>query len=414
MLRGYRRWNDGGRREQSAGDVAQPPVLAAPEQDEVAPVYVSQTHQGPHVPGWLLPLLLGLLAVLGTILVWAAFAARPLSTDSRVQLPLPVDAGRVRSVAYSVPGPEGDSVYIRSAGADAAPRLLMTFPSVLGLHARGTASPSADTLAILSVSNYPGTFARMTLLNTVDFKSRLVEAEFEYLSALTWKHDGSSVAGVRYSSPDDAGRVTATLVEVDARTGTPAVIARFDNVLEAAPVGYSLDGARLYVAVIDQSGSTLSAVRSGRAQKVGALSAGRTRDWALSPDGARLAYVDIRPDGERTYVGRTMLIATGAVTETPAKGDQIGAAWPPGSEVADFGGPGGTVQLTQASEEPEYVIPVRWSPDGSMLVARVTAPPGGAGASRLAETIELTSTASRVLLADVPGAWVFGFVFNVE
>jgi hypothetical protein len=81
--------------------------------------------------------------------------------------------------------------------------------------------------------------------------------------------------------------------------------------------------------------------------------------------------------------------------------------------VADFGGPGGSVQLTQASEA-AYVIPVRWSPDGSMLVARVAAPPGGDHANRSAETIELTSTASRVLLADVPGAWVFGFVFNVE
>ncbi len=285
---------------------------------------------------------------------------------------------------------------------------------VLGLHARGTASPSADTLAVLSVSNYPGTFARMTLLNTLDSSWRPVEAEFEYLSALTWKHDGSSVAGVRYSSPDDAGRVTANLIEVDAGTGASAVIARFDNVLEAAPAGYSLDGGRLYVAVIDQSGSTLWSVRIGRAQKVGKLSAGRTRDWALSPDGARLAYVDIRPDGERTYVGRTMLIATGAVTESPAKGDQLGAVWTPRSEVADFGGPGGSVQLTQASERPAYVIPVRWSPDGSMLVARVAAPPGGDDANRSTETIELTSTASRVLLADVPGAWVFGFVFNVE
>jgi len=362
----------------------------------------------------LLPILLGILAVLGTILVWATFAARPLSTDSRVQVPFSIDADRVRSVAYSVPGPEGDNVYIRAAGPDATPGLLKTFPSVLGLHARGSASPNADTLAVLSVSNYPGTFARMTLLNTLDSTWRPVEAEFEYLSALAWKHDGLSVAGVRYSASDDAGRVTASIVEVDARNAAAAVIVRFDNVLEAAPAGYSLDGARLYVAVIDQAGSSLWSVRNAKAQRVGTLSAGRTRDWALSPDGARLAYVDIRPDGERTYVGWTMLIATGAVTETPAKGDQIGVAWPPGSEVADFGGPGGSVQLTQASEGSAYVIPVRWSPDGSMLVARVASPVGGDSGIGPSEAIELTSSASRVLLADVPGAWVFGFVLNVE
>jgi len=329
-------------------------------------------------------------------------------------MPLPLDTGRVRSVAYSVPGPEGDSVYVRSAGSGDTPRLLKTFPSVLGLHARGTASPRGDMLAVLSVSNYPGTFARMTLLSPLDSTSRTVGAEFEYLSALAWKLDGSGLAGVRYSPPDDAGRVAASLVEVDASTGASAVIARFDNVFEVAPVGYNLDGTRLYVAVIDQSGSLLSAVRDGRAQKVGILSAGRTRDWSLSPDGSRLAYVDIRPDGGRTYVGRTMLIATGAVTEMAAKGDQLGAAWPPGSEVADFGGPGGTVQLTELSDASEYVVPIRWSPDGTMLLARVTTQPGNDDSRRPVETVELTSAASRVLLADAPGTWVFGFVFNVE
>ncbi len=379
-----------------------------------SPVYVSQTHQGPRVLPPHLPVFLGLLAVLGTILAWAAFAARPLSTDSRVELPLAVDAARVRSVAYSVPGPDGDRIYIRAAALEATPRLLSTFPSVLGLHARGTVSPHADTLAVLAVSNYPGTFARMTLLSTIDSAERQVEAEFEYLSALAWKHDGSAVVGVRYALPDDAGRVTASLVEVDARSGEAAIVARFENVIEAAPVGYALDGERLYVAVIDQTGSTLWSVRGGRAQKAGALSAGRSRDWVLSPDGARVAYVDIRPDGDRTYVGRTMLIATGAVSEAPGMGDQLGVVWSPGAEVADFGGPGGSVQLTQTADDSGFVIPVRWSPDGSMLVARVAASPRGDDAGHGVETIELASDTSRVLLTDVPGAWVFGFVLDVE
>lgn len=376
-------------------------------------MYVLRTHHGPHVPHSLVPLLLGILAVVGTVLAWAAFNARPLSTDSRIAVYEPVDPAQVRAVAYSVPGAGVDNIYVRSVEPGSEPTLHAAFPYVYGLHARGSASPRADLLAVLSVSSDP-TFARMTLLDIANHSSRAVDAEFDYLSALAWSHDGWRVAAVRSGPADDTGRVAASVVEVDARTGSATVVASFGGVLEAAPVGYSPGGERLFVVTINQSGSTLWVVRNGRSEKMGVLSAGRTRDWVLSPDGARLAYVDVRPDGDRTYSGRTMLLATGAISEQASVGDQIGAVWTPGSEVPDFGGPGGSVRLTESEGEEQYVIPVRWSPDGTVLAARVLSGASNGGRAAPGETLELATVESRLFLADTPGSWVFGFVIDAD
>lgn len=376
-------------------------------------MYVSRTHHGPHVPHSLGPLLLGILAVVGTVLAWAAFNARPLSTDSRIAVYEPVDPAQVRAVAYSVPGAGLDNIYVRSVEPGSEPTLHAAFPYVYGLHARGSASPRADLLAVLSVSSDP-TFARMTLLNIASHSSSIVDAEFDYLSALAWSQDGWRVAAVRSGPADDAGRVAASIVEVDARTGAATAVASFDGVLEAAPVGYSPGGEKLFVVAINQSGSTLWVVRNGRSERVALLSAGRTRDWVLSPDGARLAFVDVRPDGDRTYSGRTMLLATGAISEQAAAGDQIGAVWTPGSEVPDFGGPGGSVRLTGSEGEDQYVIPVRWSPDGTVLAARVLTSNGDRAGAAPGETLELATPESRLFLADTPGAWVFGFVIDAN
>ncbi len=376
-------------------------------------MYVSRT-QSHRAPGSLLPVLLSIFAVVGTVAIWAAFMARPLGREGPLSPAVGlVDPARVRSVAYSVPSSDPaervDYVYVRAPSGDAEPRRIASLPYVLGLHARGSASPLADSLAVLSVSNYPGTFARLTLLGTIDRRSIDVAGEFDYLSELAWSPDGAKVAVAAHAEADDTGHATLSVVEVNARTGEVTPAATFDGVLEAQPVGYSADGTRLYIAVIGPSGSTLWVERSGRQERVGTLSAGRTRDWALSPDGARLAYVDVRPDGGRTYVGRTMLLATGDVTDLPAAADQLGAVWTPGSEVPEFGGPGGSVQLSAASGDAAYVIPVRWSPDGSLLATRVA----GVGGAR-AESIQLATATSRVLLADVPGAAVFGFVLDVD
>jgi hypothetical protein len=173
-----------------------------------------------------------------------------------------------------------------------------------------------------------------------------------------------------------------SVMEVDSTTLEGAQVARFPAARLVAPVGYSVTGKRLFVVVADQAGSSLWSVEDGKASRLWSLSAGLTASWALSRDGSRLAYIDVRGVGEQRYAGRTMLIATGDVLSAGPEGDQLGAAWRPGSEVADFGGPGGSfVLFGSPATGPSYVVPVEWSPDGTWLVAAIYAADGnGSGA----------------------------------
>ncbi|MEP7217104.1 MAG: hypothetical protein ABI782_12690, partial [Anaerolineaceae bacterium] len=196
-------------------------------------------------------------------------------------------------------------------------------------------------------------------------------------------------------------------------TGTNQVLTRFENALDVVPVGYSLDGGRLFVVVVDQSGSTLWAERDGRTQRVATLGPGRTRDWSLSPDGARLAYIEAVGAGERAYVGRTRIIATGAVTSAVATANQFGVAWLPGSQVPDFGGPGGSLRLSEDPSGSAYVVPQRWSPDGSTLVGIVYSSANDR-AGAVAPSIEFVTPTSRTRLSEEPGASFLGWVRDLK
>jgi len=307
-----------------------------------------------------------------------------------------------------------DHIYIRRADADSpqSAREVARFPiSFNNLHVQGSAAPTADRLAILSASAAGSAYARMTLIPLPAGALQDVEAEFDYLSRIAWSRDGLHAAGARSARSDDSARNHVDVIEVDARTGAATVAAQFDNVFTAAPVGYSLDGARLFVAVIDQSGSTLWAVRDGRLQKQAMLSPGRTRDWSLSPDGSRLAYVDVLGAGQRSYAGRTLMVATGAITDSNSTGNQLGPVWEPGSQIPVFGGPGGSVEFTAGTPDSAYIVPASWSPDGSTLVATIySASSDRTGSPK--EAVELVSPQHRVPLAEDDSARFLGWVVD--
>lgn len=72
------------------------------------------------------------------------------------------------------------------------------------------------------------------------------------------------------------------------------------------------------------------------------------------------------------------------------------------------------MRLTGADEQEAYVVPVRWSPDGTVLAARVFSPGDREGRTGVSETLEITTAESRLFLTDRAGAWAFGFVIDAD
>ena len=133
---------------------------------------------------------------------------------------------------------------------------------------------------------------------------------------------------------------------------------------------------------------------------------------------ARLAFVDVVSAGDRSYVGRTLTIATGAIRAAGPGGDQFAPAWIPGSDVPVFGGPGGSIQLSAPAAGPVVVVPARWAPDGRSLVATMY-PAAGDRSAALARSIEVLpfgpgSAIQRLRLSAEEGASFFGWVRDVQ
>ena len=348
-----------------------------------------------------------------TLAAWAIIAPSHISNEAQYG-DTTVRPAAVHSVAFAVARDGMDHIYVRRFDAETprSAREVARFPiSFNNLHVQGTAAPTADRLAILSAADAGSPYARMTLIPLPAGTLQDVKAEFDYLSRLAWSPDGLRVAGARSARTDESSRNHVDVIEVDARSVATTVVAQFDNVFAAAPVGYSLDGARLFVVVIDQSGSTLWVARDGRLRKQAMLSPGRTRDWSLSPDGSRLAYVDVLGAGQRTYAGRTLMVATGAITDSSASGNQLGPVWEPGSQIPVFGGPGGSVEFTSGASDSAYIVPASWSPDGSTLVATIySASSDRTGSPK--ESVELVSPQHRVPLAEDDSARFLGWVVD--
>ncbi len=362
---------------------------------------------GLHIPRSVTRLLLAVLVLCGVVAGWAILAPGRVSTDGPA-LPY-TSIGNIRSIAYIEPRDGRDHVMVRSSAEGSEPVSLYSLDiAISGLHARGLVSPDAARIALLNSGTTVS--ARMTLLQLSGSAPTPVFAEgtFDHLSRLAWSPDSQRITAVRTTIGAE-GNISTDVIEVDALAGSTRTVTSVKRPLEVAPVGYSIDGARLFWVVVDSSGSNLWMERDGVVSRVGELSPGRTKDWSLSPDGSRLAFVDILGASSRNYVGRTLTIASATITTLPATGNQLGTAWRPGALLPEFGGPGGSLQLSEPSSEAAYIRPERWSPLGDLVVATVFAE-GSDRYAPLTQAIEIGGTDRRELVTDVQGASFLGWV----
>ena len=360
--------------------------------------------------GFVIPVLLFVLALAGGISVWGITTLRNSAAPSidGEGATAPVRSGPFL-LAYTIPDADqaNDLLVLRSLDRATPSTTIASFPSFLSFHAHGSASPDGIHVAVLHVAD---SFGQTGTLSIVDLNavSQVDAAKvFDLNSRIAWSGAGNRLAVIRTRSRDDVGRLSVDVIEVDSQTGAHLSTTNFDAVLDAEPVGYAPGSDQLYVAIVDQSGSTLWSVAGGSRQRVASFSPGRTRDWSLSPDGTRLAFVDVFGPGDRSYAGSTFHFAGHTVSVSTASsvaGNELGAAWRPGSSEPGFGGPGGSLQLT-GPEKGAYLAPDSWSPDGTMLAVRVYG-----GGNDPAGSLQVVAGSYRIRLSEDPGASLLGWV----
>jgi hypothetical protein len=253
----------------------------------------------------------------------------------------------------------------------------------------GAVSPDGRTLALTVADagtvSQPRASLQFIALDSGDV-SRHGDA-FDYLQAPVWAPDGSAVAmsldGVTLARVDLAGRSTPLAEAADA--------------LGAYPVAFDAAGS-IYWVRIDERGSTLLL---GLAEVLH-LSPFITRDWALSPDGAQVAFIEARTDGPLRYERRVAPLSPGRETflaQAAATGQQLGVAWAPGATEPTFGQEplAAVSETTRSQAAVGFDVPLAYSPDGAVLA--VQAWTGDSFDQPGEVSLVLVSGASRVPLA---------------
>jgi len=163
------------------------------------------------------------------------------------------------------------------------------------------------------------------------------------------------------------------------------------------PVGFSPDGATFYYVQLSADGTNLGRVAAtgGPAAPVAHLSDDFARDWHLSPDGTRLAYLAPRYSGDRVSYSATVLDLTGnsggpvlraaSATAALSGADEFNPIWSPNGRDLTVGrltsGSSGApaLQMAAAGMGDEgslaappsgFDVPLAWSGDGGYLAVR--------------------------------------------
>ncbi len=235
-------------------------------------------------------------------------------------------------------GEGADVIFVAPATNPDAAIEIATIPHLRGYFARGAVSPEGRRLALVVADG--GTpanpVAALYVLNLETAALTRLAATVDYLQTPVWAPDGQSVYFTRTAtSGSPLAQVPVFRAGVDGRVENEVL--RFDAALGVYPVAFDPAG-RLVSVVIDGRGST--AYRDG--VEAARLSAQITRDWALSPDGALLAFIEADASAGLRYQAKVISLegAAGgdvAAQSASAQGQQLGASWKPGAAAPTFG-----------------------------------------------------------------------------
>ncbi len=232
--------------------------------------------------------------------------------------------------------------------------------------------------------------AELWVLETATGVTLRLAGAVDLLVTPLWSPAGDAVV-VRRSAGGDGSDGGSLLLRVDLSGAVTTVL---EAPAALFPVDVSPDGVWLYFAVLSAEGTDLArapVLGGGEAEAVAHLSDGFARDWHLSPDGTRLAYL-AQPSEETgmAFEARVLELSTGT-QETPlndAAVSHFSPVWDQdgGLTIGRLAGTGGAsgaaVQLSAAGAvvasalaaptDPGsgFDVPLTWSPDGTHLVVR--------------------------------------------
>ena len=274
-------------------------------------------------------------------------------------------AGQYAVVAKNTGG--ATVVTVVGTAPNAAPMEIATIPHLHGFSLRGAVSPTGRHVALLTPDSAIAgrAFASLLVLDLETGLFRRLAEGLEPLQNPLWTPDATAVVITR-NVRTQAGERGVAVARV-AFDGTESVLETHLGAGAVAPIGFDSLG-RLLAVRLDARGSTLT--RDGA--ELLWLSTHITRDWALSPDATRLAFVEANLWEGLRYLPRVVSIEGGAgevAAASTSTRQALGAAWSPSGEAPSFGAepPPLPPDGVSAQGPGGFDVPLAYSRDGAAL-----------------------------------------------
>lgn len=319
----------------------------------------------------------------------------PTPTEVASPLPTGVPEEGLR-VVYKEFGSEADVIWLAAAAEPRTRAKVAEVEHAPGVGISASLSPDGKRIAYLALpaaGGDPALDAQAWLLDVDSGKTRLLASDLDGASKPVWSPDGSSIVVRRNGPWEEMGR-TASLLGLDVSDGSETVILEEQDVFELFPIGHSPDGVSLYFAQIVLSGTHFGEVPAagGSPRLLVQASDESARDWHLSPDGSRVAFLAGQPTDDR-IASRAFVVelVEGAqpqplcdLSDALGAGDHFNPVWHPdgeritvGRSPADGASAAALVSLAEGDLEevtpgPDqgFDVPVDWAPEGDYLAVR--------------------------------------------
>ena len=319
----------------------------------------------------------------------------PTPTEVGTPLPTGVPEEGLR-LLYKEFGSEADTIWLAAAAEPQRRGKVAEVEHAPDMGISASLSPDGEHIAYLvlaAAGGDPAMDAQVWLLDVESGKTRLLAGELDVLGRPVWSPDGSSIV-VRRNGPQAQIGQAVSLLKVDVGDGSETLLVHADDALGLYPIGYSPDGSSLYFAQIVLSGTHFGAVAAagGSPRLLVQASDEPARDWHLSPDGSRVAFLARQPTDDRIGIRAFVAELVEGAEPQPLSdlskaldaGDHFNPVWHPdgeritvGRSPADGASAAALVSLTERELEevtpgPDqgFDVPAGWSPEGDYLVVR--------------------------------------------
>jgi len=317
----------------------------------------------------------------------------PTATGTPLPTGVPEEGLRL---LYKEFGSEADVIWLASA---AEPRRRGKVAKVEHAPNEGISaslSPNGESIAYLALGPAGGELAldaQAWLLDVDSGKTELLASDLDGAIKPVWSPDGSSIVVCRNGPQAQIGQAVS-LLKVDVDDGSETLLMHADDALGLYPISYSPDGTSLYFAQIILSGTHVGdvAATGGSPRLLVQASDEPARDWHLSPDGSRVAFLARQPTDDRIAIRAFVAELVEGAEPQPLSdfagaldaGDHFNPVWHPdgeritvGRSPADGASAAALVslaerQLEEVTPGPDqgFDVPVDWAPEGDYLAVR--------------------------------------------